>query len=189
MGRVLRNSRAAMPKNQHLIPLEVFTVNTYENFYRRIVITISVLLIAVWLPLSASALGVTKASDDSQSTEMRVHKGADLDCEHLHLHRSHSRGSDNADGEQIGFAETDPAYGPFSSVAIIRKATENSFSNVLVGFAETDPAGQPVEDTWTLPWVSDNQVHRALVGFAEEDPTANGFQSDEADQAALAYMN
>lgn len=135
-----------MPKNQHLIPLEVFTVNTFENLNRRIVISTSVLLIAVWLPLSASALGVTKASEDSQNSEMRAHM-------------SHSHGSDDsASGEQIGFAEEDPAGNGFQSDESERNDT----------FIACHGRG-------------DKSVAHGAPDFSD--------LADEADQAALAYMN
>jgi hypothetical protein len=161
--------------------LEVFTVNTYENFYRRIVISTSVLLIAVWLPISAFALDVEKASEDSQSIETRMHLDMGHHCQQLLRPRGQSNGSNyGANEERVGFSETDPAVGLSNATTTVRRATKIPIDQVSVGFAETDPVGQPFEDRRPPSQVSDGQVYRHLVGFAEADPTGNGYQSGKS---------
>ena len=159
-------------------------MNTKFKFNRQIVLTISVLLTVMWLPLTTFAQDVSKTSGLTQGTSTRAencahcktkHHSHDLrDCHHSHDALTLLPGSGDWVSEEIvGFAETDPTAQRSRYVVDILQTPDHQVQQVSVGFAETDPARQEAVESVTVLSASNSPTQPESVGFSETDPTIN----------------
>ena len=113
---------------------------------KKLVFTFSILLAAIWLPLSTFAnnmVAITPAPENATK-----------------------EGS-------IGFSETDPSEQLSVNVVTVRQTSQQL---PLAGFAETDPANSSTHDDWSMLQSSKNQEQQVHIGFDEIDPSANSDQ-------------
>lgn len=181
------NPRAAMPESK-TNTLEVLIMNTKFKISRQAVLTISVLLTAMWLPLTTFAQDFSKTGDLTQGTNTLAetcahcqtkHHSHDLrDCHHLHGASAFSTGfGDWVSEETVGFAETDPAVQQFEEVVVGTQISSHLVQQISVGFSETDPAiNQPLESVTVLS-ASNSPAQQVSVGFSETDPAINTHRS------------
>jgi len=177
------NPRAAMPESK-TNTLEVFIMNTYFKINRQVVLTISVLLTAMWLPLTTFAQDFSKAGNLTQGTNTLAetcahcqakHHSHDLsDCHHLHDALTFLPGfGDWVNEETVGFAETDPTVQQYEDVVAIPQVSNHLVQQISVGFSETDPANRQLQESVTVLSGSNSPAQRVFVGFSETDPTTN----------------
>lgn len=156
-------------------------MNTKFKIYRQVVLTVSVLLTAMWLPLSTFAQDFSKAGDPTQDTNTRAencaycqtkqHSHDLLDCQHAHDTLTFSPGPDHWVSEEIvGFAETDPAIQQSENVVAVPQVSKHLVQQVSAGFAETDPVRNRSSESVTALSVSNSPAQQVSVGFAETDP-------------------
>ena len=139
-------------------------MNTKENFSRRKVLTMSVLVIALWLPLTTFAQDFPEAGDFAQGTSTRSDN-----CDRSLLQDSDNRVRE----ERTGFAETDPAGQQSRDAATFLPAPSHRVQQTYVGFSETDPAGQQSRDALMFLLATNHRVQKVYAGFSETDPAAN----------------
>jgi len=144
------NPRAAMPESK-TNTLEVLIMNTKFKISRQVVLTISVLLTAMWLPLTTFAQDFSKTGNLTQGTNTLAetcahcqakHHSHDLsDCHHLHDALTFLPGSGYwVSEETVGFAETDPTVQQSEDVVTVSQGSNHLVQQISVGFSETDPA-------------------------------------------------
>jgi len=113
---------------------------------KKFVFTFSILLAAIWLPLTTLAnnmLATTPVSDSS------------------------------IEESSFGFSETDPSEQLFADAVTVVQAQQLLAS---AGFSETDPANSRARDNWIVIQISRNQVQQNQVGFDETDPSTDADQ-------------
>ena len=159
-------------------------MNTKFKIYRQAVLTIGVLLTAMWLPLTTFAQDFSKTGDRSQDTNIRAencshcqtknHSHDLRDCHHLHDALTSLPGSGNWVGEEIvGFAETDPTVQKADDVVAILQTSNYLVKQISVGFAETDPVSDQFLESVTVLSASNSPAQQVSVGFSEIDPATN----------------
>ena len=177
------NPRAAMPESK-TNTLEVLIMNTKFKISRQVVLTISVLLTAMWLPLTTFAEDFSKTGDLTQGTNALAetcahcqtkHHSHDLrDCHHLHGASAFSTGfGDWVSEDTVGFAETDPTVQQYEDVVVAPQASNHLVQQVLVGFSETDPASNQFPGSVTKLLGSNSPAQQVSIGFSETDPAIN----------------
>ena len=136
-------------------------MNTTIKLDSRLSLTISALLVAVWLPLTTFA----KDLPDTDSHLVLQ------DCENTHGHLTFPTISDdqNRIGD-VGFSETDPAAQQSQDIAVLPHELSNRARQQLAGFAETDPSNQEIPNSAASPQDSDDSVKLLTTGFSESDP-------------------
>lgn len=165
-------------------------MNTKFKTSRQVVLTISVLLTAMWLPLTTFAQDFQKDGDlaknaitsaDGCAHCQAMHDLQDLqDCQHSHDSLILLQGSNyRAFEDRVGFGETDPADQQSLDTLTVPQTSNNRTEQVYVGFAETDPAYQRSQGDVTILQTSNNWVQQSDVGFGETDPAANLYRSGE----------
>jgi hypothetical protein len=94
----------------------------------------------------------------------------------------------SAQGESVGFAESDPTVRQTGFLATATQAIDDRQSPSVAGFAETDPAVRQSQDAALFAQAINSSVRQQNAGFAETDPAAEGRQSAEEfpGQALLA---
>jgi len=163
-------------------------MNTKFKIDRQVVLTIVVLLAAMWLPLATFAQDFSKTGDLSQDTNTRAencshcqtkHHSHDLaDCHHSHDTPTLPSGfSDRVSEEIVGFAETDPTGQKPDDVVAILQASNHLVKQISLGFSETDPAVNPFLESMTVLSVSNSPAKQVSVGFSETDPATNLYRS------------
>lgn len=181
------NPRAAMPESK-TNTLEVLIMNTKFKISRQAVLTISVLLTAMWLPLTTFAQDFSKTGNLSQSTNTLAetcahcqakHHSHDLsDCHHSHDASAFSTGfGDWVSEDTVGFAETDPTVQQYEDVVVTPQVSNQLVQQISVGFSETDPASNQFPESVTILSVSNSSAQQVSVGFSETDPAINTNQS------------
>ena len=139
-------------------------MNTKYYFDRRLVLTISVLLAMLWLPLTTFAKDLSEAAD-SQSLQ---------NCEKSHSILKFSTESISRDlDDAVGFAETDPTIRQPRDAKVFPHATNNLTQQQNAGFAEIDPAGQLAPIAVNNLQVSNRGAQWVYIGFSESDPASN----------------
>lgn len=167
--------------------LEVLIMNTKFKISRQVVLTISVLLTAMWLPLTTFAQDFSKAGDLTQGTNTLAetcvhcqakHHSHDLsDCHHSHDASAFSTGfGDWVSEDTVGFAETDPTVQQSEDFVTVSQVSSHLVQQVSVGFSETDPAINQFPGSVTILPGSNSLVHQVSVGFSETDPATNLYQ-------------
>ena len=163
-------------------------MNTKFKNYRQVVLTIGVLLTAMWLPLTTLAQDFSKTGDLSQDTntwsencshcQTKNHSHDLRDCHHSHDALTFLPSSgDWASDEIVGFAETDPTVQRSRDVVDILQAPNHQVQQVSVGFAEADPARQEAVESVTVLSASNGPIQQESVGFSEIDPAINLYRS------------
>jgi hypothetical protein len=145
-------------------------MNTKYNFARRLVLTISALFTALWLPLTAFAQDSPKAGDLTHSANTQA-----AECQRLL--KTPTISNNRVREERVGFSETDPTDQQWRSVAAISKAFNNQAQQVYVGFSETDPTDQNPKNAMVVLQPSKHWVQQVNAGFSETDPVVDIHQS------------
>ena len=148
-------------------------MNTKYSFDRRLVLTISVLFTALWLPLTAFAQVLPQSGDLIQSANTRS-----TDCQRLQdnpaaVAESNSRVRE----ERVGFSETDPTDQQSRDIAAIPQAFNNQVQQIYVGFSEADPADQKSLNAVVVLQPTNHWVQQVSTGFTETDPAVDIYQS------------
>ena len=131
-------------------------MNTQENINRRFVITLSILLAALWLPLTTFAQSANTPAADCALGEISVGFGETDPADKLSqdVMAFSSVPDYQSQQEYAGFAETDPASGPFRGAVKSLHVSTLKVSNGSAGFAETDPSVvAPLSSEVIYPWV------------------------------------
>ena len=163
-------------------------MNTKFKIDRQVVLTIAVLLTAMWLPLTTLAQDFSKTGELSQYTSIRTencshcqtknHSHDLRDCHHSHDALTLLPGSGNWVGEEVvGFAETDPTVQKPDEVEAVLQASNHLVKQLAVGFAETDPAIKQFPESVTVVSASNSPAQQVSVGFSEIDPATNLYRS------------
>ena len=163
-------------------------MNTKFKISRQVVLTISVLLTAMWLPLTTFAQDFSKTGDLTQGTTTLAetcahcqtkHHSHDLrDCHHSHDTLAFLPGSGYwVSEETVGFAETDPTVQQSEDVVAVPQVSNHLVQQISVGFSETDPASNQFPEPVTVLLASNSLAQRVFVGFSETDPAANLYRS------------
>lgn len=163
-------------------------MNTKFKINGQIVLTISTLLTAMWLPLTTFAQDASKTGDLTQGTNTRAEN-----CTHCQtMDDSHDRracqhsfdaltflpGPTNGLREEsVGFSETDPTIRQSQEALIDPQGSNRQVQQVSVGFSETDPASRQTLDVATVLQTSKNRVQQVYAGFAETDPAVMLYRS------------
>lgn len=159
-------------------------MNTKFEINRQVILTLCVLLVAMWLPLTTFAQDFSKTGDLTQRTntwaancshcQTKHHSHDPADCHHSHDALIFLPGSgDWASDEIVGFAETDPTDQRSRDVVEILLTSNHQMQQVSVGFAETDPAHQEAVESVTVLSASNSPTPQESVGFSETDPAIN----------------
>lgn len=159
-------------------------MNTKFKFSRQVVLTISVLLTAMWLPLTTFAQDFSKTGDLTQGTNTLVetcahcqnkHHSHDLrDCHHSHDALNFLPGfGDWVSEDTVGFAETDPTVQQSGNIVAGQQRSNHLLQQVSVGFSETDPASKQSLDAVTILLASNRPAQHVSFGFSETDPAVN----------------
>ena len=136
-------------------------MNTTIKLDSRLLLTISALLVAIWLPLTTFA----KDMPDTDSHP------ALQDCEKTHGHLTFPTISDDQDRiGNVGFSETDPAAQQSQDVAVLPHQLSNRARQQFAGFTETDPSSQEPPNSATGPQAPGDSVKLLTTGFSESDP-------------------
>ena len=169
-------------------------MNTKFKINRQAVLTIGVLLTAMWLPLTTFAQDFSKTGDLSRDTntmaencshcQTKNHSHDLKDCHHSHDALNLLPGfGDWASEKIIGFAETDPTVQqPDDDVAALQVSNHLVKQNFL-GFSETDPASNQLLESMTVLSSSNSPIQRVSIGFSETDPAENLNQSIEKNRS------
>lgn len=163
-------------------------MNTRFKINRQVVFTISVLLTAMWLPITTIAQDFSKTGGLNQGTSTSVencahcqakHHSHDLrDCHHSHdALTSLSGSSDWVSEENAGFAESDPSVQQFEDTVAVPQASDHLVQQISVGFAETDPASNQALGALTVLAASNSISRQVSVGFSETDPAINSYRT------------
>lgn len=163
-------------------------MNTKFKIDRQVVLTIGVLLTAMWLPLTTFAQDFSTNGDLSQDTNIRVencshcqtkdHSHDLRDCHHLHDALTLLPGSGNWVGEEIvGFAETDPTVQKTDDMMAVLQTSNHLVKQISVGFSETDPAINQFPESLTVLPASNSPAQQISVGFSEIDPATSLYRS------------
>ena len=155
-------------------------MNTKFKINRQVVLTIVVLLTAMWLPLTTFAQGFSKTGDLSQDTNIRVknHSHDLRDCHHSHDALTLLSVSGNWVGvEIVGFAEAEPTVRKTDDVVAVLQTSNHLVEQISVGFSETDPASNQFPESVTVLSASNSPILETSVGFSETDPSKSLYQS------------
>ena len=125
-------------------------MNTKSNFDRRLILTISVLLTTIWLPLT------TLAQDSTETTHLQILPDCEKSTEILTVSKVPSA---RILEKEVGFSETDPADQQSENIETVTW-TFIVRAHVTVGFSETDPAADmfnsygetDYQNSRRLPW-------------------------------------
>ena len=152
------------------------TVIRKLNLKGRAALVTSILLMALWAPITTTAQPNAEPESGKYAETTDVHKCAHckllhsakgLPCPHAHQHSN----SDNTDFESmVGFAEVDPAAHLFESMATGVVASSHEVSGDYVGFAEADPTDFGTPFISVNRQLSERSTWQNPVGFAETDP-------------------
>lgn len=159
-------------------------MNTKFKISRQVVLTINVLLTAMWLPLTAFAQDFSEAGDHPEGTNTQVencthcqakqHSHDFRDCHQSHDARGFSSGSgDRVNEDIVGFGETDPTVHQIEDVVVAPQVSDYLGQQISAGFSETDPASIQIPVPVTVLSESDSPARQVSVGFSETDPTIN----------------
>ena len=162
-------------------------MNTKFKSSRQVVLTISVLLTAMWLPLTTFAQDFSKTGNLTQGTNTLAetcahcqakHHSHDLSvCHHLHDALTFLPGSGYwVSEEPVGFAETNPTVQQSEDVVTVSQGSNHLVQQISVGFSETDPASNQFPGSVTILPGSNSLVQQVSVGFSETDPATNLYQ-------------
>ncbi len=176
-------------------------MNTNLKLDRQVVLTICVLLTAMWLPLTTFAQDLPKSGDALQGAKARtehcahcqtmhhstMHHSENLrDCQHSSDPLAYLRGSKNGIIEKgVGFAETDPANQGSLDISNISQSFDVQVQRASVGFAETDPVHQSSVYDLAISPDSEDRMRQVEVGFAETDPAGIPNRPGEIDSQHL----
>ena len=156
------------------------TVIRKLNLDGRIALTTSLLLLALWAPISTNA----QPSAEPESGKYTVTTGVN-ECAHCNmLHSAKGRPCPHAPQHSnagiidiesmVGFAEVDPAAGLFENLDFGAVSSSHEVDREYVGFAEADPTDFGAVNTLIVPQLAERSVWQNPVGFAETDPTDIG---------------
>ena len=139
----------------------------------RIALVTSILLLALWAPMTANAQPNAEPESDKYTVTSDVHECAH--CRLLHSAKGHpcphAPQHSNPDIESmVGFAEVDPAAGLFENLDSGAVPLSHEVGGDYVGFAEADPTDFGTLDTLITPQLAERSVWQNPVGFAETDP-------------------
>ena len=163
-------------------------MNTKFKISRQIVITISVLLTAMRLPLTTFAQDFSKTGDLTQGANTLAENCAHCQTKHhFHdlggCHHSHNAGTfslgfgDWVSDDIVGFAETDPTIQQPGDILAVQQASSLLAQQVSAGFSESDPASNQFPEPLTVLSTSNSPAEQVFVGFSETDPTTNPYRS------------
>ena len=159
-------------------------MNTKLKINRQVIVTICVLLAAMWLPLTTFAQDLSKTGDLTQGANTRAencahcqtkHHSHDLrDCHHSHDALTFLPGSGNwLSDEIVGFAETDPTTQQSGDAVTGLMASNHRMQQISVGFSETDPVNHQALESMTVLSASNSLALPVPAGFSETDPAIN----------------
>ena len=157
-------------------------MNTKFKIERRTVLTISILMMALWLPLTTLAQDLTATENPAQSMNSRATECAQCtnindpqelrECRESREMLAFWEISDpRVHIERSGFSEEDPAKQlKYQDVGVYLQTATSQKHHTYVGFAETDPAKlQPPKSRTFLP-SPDHESHHIYAGFSETTP-------------------
>lgn len=144
----------------------------------RIALVTSILLLALWAPITTNAQPNAEPESDKYTVTTDVHECAH--CKLLHSaegrpcpHAAQHSSTRNTDIESmVGFAEVDPGAGLFEILGSGAYSSSHEVIGDYVGFAEADPAAFGALDSLIAPQLVERPVWQNPVGFAEIDPAA-----------------
>jgi hypothetical protein len=142
----------------------------------RIALVTSILLLALWAPITTFAQSNADPESGNNTVTTNVnecahcnllHSAKGRPCPHAHQH-SNSRNTDIENS--VGFAEVDPVARLFENLDSDAVSSSHEVGREYVGFAESDPTefGAPVISIDTQ--FADRFDWQNPIGFAETDP-------------------
>ena len=151
-------------------------MNRKLNLKGRAALVTSILLLALWAPITTIAQpnAEPESSNYTETTDVHkcahcklLHSAKGLPCPHAHQHSSF----DNTDAESmVGFSEVDPAALLFESMATDVVTSRHEVSGDYVGFAEVDPTEFGTTPISINHQFSEQSTWQNPIGFAETDP-------------------
>jgi hypothetical protein len=140
----------------------------------RIALVTSILLLALWAPMTANAQPNAEPESGKYTVTTDVHECAH--CRLLHSAKGHpcphAPQHSNPDIESmVGFAEVDPAAGLFENLDSGAVPLSHEVGRDYVGFAEADATDFGALDRLITPQFAERTVWQNPVGFAETDPS------------------
>ena len=152
------------------------TVITKLNLKGRIALITSILLLALWAPITTHAQPNaepesgkhTMAADVHECEHCKLlHSAKGRPCPHAHQH-SNSKITDFEN--MVGFAEVDPAALLFENMDLDVDSSSHEVNGEYVGFAEVDPSDFGAPAALITPQLVERPAWKNPVGFAETDP-------------------
>ena len=162
-------------------------MNTRFKIERRFLLTTSVLLAALWLPLTTFAqdnLENNQFKEDANSLSSDCARCANISdpaelrqCQQSRDRLAFWKVSDpRALQERVGFSETDPsvqsAQGDESPIQSLKREEQEAD----VGFAETDPAKFRINDSVATIQSLGGELQQNNAGFSETTPAFDTYQ-------------
>ena len=152
------------------------TVIRKLNLDGRIALTTSILLLALWAPISTSAQPSAEPESGKYTVTTDVHECAH--CNMLHSakgrpcpHAPQHSNAENTDFESmVGFAEVDPSASLFENLDSGAVSSSHEVDREYVGFAEADPTDFGTPLISINPQFADRFDWQNPIGFAETDP-------------------
>ncbi|MBT8052442.1 MAG: hypothetical protein KJN69_00945 [Gammaproteobacteria bacterium] len=146
----------------------------------RIALVTSILLLALWAPITTNAQPNAENESDKYTVTTDVHEC--VHCKLLHSAKGrpcphadrHSSSVENDIASSVGFADVDPAADLFESVDSNAVTSNYEVSREYVGFADSDPTDSGVPAISTIRQFAGHSTWKNPIGFAETDPT--GFE-------------
>ena len=157
---------------------------TKLNFDRRSVLTISILIAAIWLPLATFAHGLTETESLEQSANSRAADCAQCvnisdpqELQNCKKSRDTMAFWEISDPrvlpDRVGFSEEDPTKQQPGNASVSKEPGSSQKQNLYAGFAETDPANLLSFEPKTLAPSTDTEPQLVIAGFSETDPAAD----------------